>query len=147
MVDEKELMIAWLAGLFDGEGSVSLGLQNERAVEGRVNLVNTRSDIIAWVLHVSSLLELPQPKVYWREAKGGRSAQCTINWSGQRAARVLEKIRPYMTNGKHCRRADIFCRYYTVGGKGKQLNREWKRLIEQEALEGDRRSAAYLRRF
>jgi hypothetical protein len=96
--------IAWLAGIWDGEGTISVRRNKKiNQFSPRVSMVNTSPDIINYVDQLLTQLDIPH---YIRE-KGeggfdGSSKQCWIISMDtlSSASRFLETVGPYLV-GKY----------------------------------------------
>jgi hypothetical protein len=85
--------VAYIAGLFDGEGSVTT---YDRGFGGRVQLrcsiVNTYLPILDWLLVTTGTGTLVKHKVYSDKHKECKTWQCY----GQNAKNLLEQMLPYL---------------------------------------------------
>lgn len=139
MVSHSKADVAWIAGLFEGEGHIGL-----RASSPRVELVSTDLDVISRFHSVVGLGRLKGPyqrkggegkwKPITRWSCGGRDAvnflQLIRPWLGERRGqRADEAIEAWTTMRKQTRASDTHCvhgheltednTFATYGGKGR----------------------------
>ena len=87
MIDTTKLTPEWLAGFFDGEGSVTF----TRDQSLQVVIAQSREDIL---LAIADFVGNGVVKVNKRFAT--RKPECTLRWCGKNAARVLEILLPHL---------------------------------------------------
>jgi len=109
MIDTSKLTPKWLAGFFDGEGSVTF----TRDQSLQVVIAQSREDILN---AIADYFGFGVVKVNKRFA--GHKPECTLRWCGKNAAKVLEVMLPHLII-KH-RQAEIGIRMATLMvGRGK----------------------------
>ena len=106
----KEADISWLAGFFDGEGSISLLYYPPPSLSGwigRVNLVQKDTEPLERVLDILASHNLPLPGCI-----SNGDGTIHFNWSGAEAVPLLETLLPYFCVWNK-KRAEIFIRVFT----------------------------------
>ena len=106
MIDEKE--IAYAAGLFDGEGSVSLIRHREnRTHSPQVSIASTDYEVVFWFQHrFGGSIVTKQPR------KPNHSVSYDWKLTDRRALAFLELIRPYLVIERKIRRIDLLLNDY-----------------------------------
>ncbi len=110
--DEK----SWLAGLFDGRGSIAVSESGN--VIGTVS-INFTSEFVmsaACAMIESSGIECK------RVGRVGKLFK--LNFTSSRGAQLLEVLKPYMRNPVNIRRADVFIKLFPPGSEGKHMKIE-----------------------
>lgn len=93
----SEVDAAYIAGFFDGEGCVSLGMHNKRSTTGRgyhylrVFVANTNLEVLEWLSKTLGFGH-PQPQ----KKKEGQRQVWRYMLSGVRAISFLEIVYPYL---------------------------------------------------
>lgn len=101
----KDTDLAWLAGIWDGEGTCSLYGNREkngsRKIKPRFSMGNTDLGIINRALKIVNMLGV-NPYIYNRQPKKKQHKACTYFVINKREdiTIVLEAILPYMTGEK-----------------------------------------------
>jgi Zn finger protein HypA/HybF involved in hydrogenase expression len=125
-----EIQKAYLAGFFDGDGHVQLGLLGQKSGHRQsrhtlnVNITNTHLGVLE-----SIQAEWPTGKIYHRNRapdKGWKTAH-NLRWTTAAAAEVLREIRPYL-RVKH-KQADVaiqFANSLRTGDRSLITPKEWE---------------------
>ncbi len=90
---------AYLAGLWDGEGSIML-LSKRDTIAVRISIVNTDRAMLDWIVQATGLSIV----LRHRDADTARGHKATWQWgcNGDAALSVLRQIRPYLiTKASH----------------------------------------------
>jgi len=106
MVDVEEL--AYAAGLFDGEGSISLVRQkNNRTHSPQVSVASTDYEVVLWFQdRFDGSIVTKQPR------KSNHSVSYDWRLTDRRALAFLELIRPYLVIERKIRRIDLLLNDY-----------------------------------
>jgi len=141
--------LAWLAGLFDGEGSINMQKLGKASCNGNVILTQKNTSVVAAAVYVCERYELPTPLEYDRERGVKR-----LMWPSIRGAGFLLAILPWMNHSKQRRRAALYIERYNLKNRGKgnrnsqdAIWERWKELVSIEAAEGDACSERFLTRL
>lgn len=92
---------AYLAGLMDGEGSVTMAMKRQRRTTWRISIANTDFDLLAWCKEVTgcgSIIRKPLSNPNHKDSGGW---QC-YSWN---ARDIMKQILPYMKIAEKVRRA------------------------------------------
>ena len=131
--------LAWLAGIFDGEGSLTILRAKGGECCGLVNISNNDPHIITRTLLLCKQHGIPIPGLY-------STRRCRqLTWSGYDAADFLRAIQPWVVGMKKLRRIQTYVRHFDremrwqrrVKITHKDTLLEWNELLELEASEGD----------
>ena len=108
MVDVEEL--AYAAGLFDGEGSISLVRQkNNRTHSPQVSVASTYYEVVLWFQRrFGGSIVTKQPR------KSNHSVSYDWRLTDRRALAFLELIRPYLVIERKIRRIDLLLNDYVA---------------------------------
>ena len=149
-MESEELALAWLAGFFDGEGSIVIRrCKDEKRktqswqYRGRVDFSQANLKLIEKLTLLVKELELPEPYIY---RNPNRKTQPAIQfiWMNRYGTLVLQKILPYLRHPNRIARATIFCKmfapdkmYMKRAAERSELFIEWmgQRLAEQHEKE------------
>jgi hypothetical protein len=106
MADSEEL--AYAAGLFDGEGSISLVRQkNNRSHSPQVAVASTDLEVLHWLQdRYGGSIVTKQPR------KSSHSVSYDWRLTDRRALAFLELIRPYLVIERKIRRVDLLLNDY-----------------------------------
>jgi len=118
--------IAWLAGIWDGEGTFGIYRYNQtsngkRSYSGRLTLSNTSQAMIDEILRILSEFNIPVN--IWKEKEGRKAnhklaTHLTIN-KMEKVKFVCELISPYIKAKKE--RLDLLVRFITLRQQYKQI--------------------------
>ena len=105
MVDTE---LAYAAGLFDGEGSISLVRQkNNRSHSPQVSVASNDHEVLAWFQnHFGGSIVTKQPR------KSTHSVSYDWRLTDRRALTFLKLIRPYLVIERKIRRIDLLLNEY-----------------------------------
>ncbi len=108
MVDAKEL--AYAAGLFDGEGSISLVRQRKsRTHSPQVSVASTDYEVVKWFQdRFGGSIVTKQPQ------KSNHSVSYDWRLADRRALEFLEIIRPYLVIERKIQRIDLLLNEYVA---------------------------------
>lgn len=108
MVDIQEL--AYAAGLFDGEGSISLVRHREnRTHSPQVSIASTDYEVVNWFQErFSGSIVTKQPRM------SNHSVSYDWRLTDRRALAFLELIRPYLVIERKIRRIDLLLNDYVA---------------------------------
>lgn len=123
---------AYLAGLIDGEGTVTLSRIHRNQMRYLVlSVCNNEQGIIDWVRHVTGVGEITRK----RRASAHHGLNLTWRVSSRRALSVLERVSPYMQSYKRKRAELALARYIAVtprNGKYDEAMRAARAAFEAE---------------
>lgn len=140
---QKETDLAWVAGFFDGEGSICITrLKNHpTAFSGTVNISQKKPFLLQEVLDIV-VAYAPDYDIGATRVRSVKWSQCNGNhlpfnqWKG---TVFLELILPFVRKPKQRRRAEIYCRMFPPEKKGEHRGPErldifveWLQLRVQE---------------
>lgn len=83
---------AYLAGLIDGEGSISIGRQSGKPTSAKVRFNNTDRDVIDWVKNRFGGLECEANS----NSSYGKKICWRLDWNGSNTIPILEGMLPYL---------------------------------------------------
>ena len=108
MADSAE--IAYTAGLFDGEGSISLVRQkNNRSHSPQVAVASTDYEVLLWLRkRFGGSIVIKQPR------KSSHSISYDWRLTDRRALAFLQLIRPYLVIKRKIRRVDLLLNEYVA---------------------------------
>jgi len=128
VLENEEVVLAYIAGLFDGEGSIIMNRSERRNFYLRCQLTNTNVEVLKFVQGLLGGAWVEDNRDYL-----GNKRCYYLRWSGQKAQEVLFTLLPYLIiKEKEAKLvADLdFCR----ANSGKWLDvyeRENRRLVYQ----------------
>lgn len=134
---DRELL-TWLAGFFDGEGSISMTIG--AGYEGQVCMgqSNKNSGPLNRVLEICERLQLPLPKVF--PSSNGKNT--SFWWSRFKGEVLLQRLRPFLTRDRLLPRLELYVEMFDPAKKGKhrveekaEIYNRWLTLRENELKE------------
>ena len=123
----SETELAYIAGIIDGEGTISIAKQREgKGYQARVTVGMTFFDIPLWIHAVFG------GSVYIRKFKTNKQKDaCIVTLTGSSARRILTELYPYLILKKP--QADVAFKFWEISDrKGSYMNPEDKILQEAE---------------
>lgn len=137
----REACLAWLAGVFEGEGHISL-VRSGGQWFGTVGITQRNELFIRGVISLARECNLPEPNV---NQPTFHVLSYSLVWSAVKGSKFLLAIRPYFHHPHRMARADIYLRFFDVKrvhakhrtGERRQLFEEWQ---AQQQLEKDEKA-------
>lgn len=135
----EQLDLGWLAGIFDGEGSISLNFSRKTNMFTHwVAIANKQQGILKHIREVTAAVGNPPTRF--------NPSNSTLVWSGYEGTQLLQLLTPHLHNTKQLRRALIYCKFCDPTRMYKhnrplkfQLWEIWKDLVREEWREHQNR--------
>lgn len=127
---KSEVALAWVAGFFAGEGSISITYGNF-GFSGLVSLPQRKRGLLelAREVVIAHSVKIREP-AYW-----GSTHMYNLNFNGTSGSELLRLILPYPIDEKHRKRAEIYLRMFPAGehhvlrrAERKEIYIEWLQL-------------------
>lgn len=118
----REVSLAWLAGIVEGEGNITINKQHS----GVICVTQQNEQFIRNVIELVQELNLPEPHVVQPTE---RMNSYMLVWSSMIGTLFLQSIRPYFHHPYKITRADIYLKFFKLEDKYK------KRLKEEDKEE------------
>lgn len=119
----KETDLAWLAGVFDGEGCISI---SPRYRSGSVSLSQQNKEFIELILVLCAKLKLSEPVLHLPTS---HSLGFTLYWNGQWGTKFLAVVLPYLHHPWKCKQAKIYMKFFDPSKRHKKRPKEKDMLI------------------
>ena len=120
---------AYLAGLIDGEGSVSLHKRHRN--ENRqlvISISNTEKNILAYVQEITGVGKITNKRTY----QANHTLSMTYVVSNRQALSILKQVAPYLKSYKADRAALLLENYLRLTPRNGKYSAEW--LEQREAF-------------
>lgn len=92
--------LLYAAGLFDGEGSISLAKTNKRVRRFKISVTSTSFSLVNFMQQFGG-------NIYNVKQRDNRRIQFEWAWTGKAAAEFIKELRPYLIEQRKRARADI----------------------------------------
>lgn len=148
----RETDLAWLAGFFEGEGSINLH-RSGNGWGGILTLSQQNKQLIENVVVLVQELGLPKPRIQEPVAYEHSQNNCwSLCWNCNKGSLFLESVRCYFRHPYKIARADIYLKFYDVNRVNAKDRVKEKQLLfeefrQQQRLEKDERSKQLGRMF
>ncbi len=119
-VKSKEAL-AWVAGFFDGEGSVNVArYEPTGSITGHMMITQKVVEPLEFMRAVLIAHGLEIRNVRCRESQNTYE----LAFSGPQGAEVLQLLLPYLRHPKQIRRAELYLKVFPPGSKGVRMREQ-----------------------